>query len=155
MLTRATRLFIDASCLFAGADSPRGGSAYILSVCARGYLRAVVSPDVLIEAERNILDKLPVDAFVRYRELVASTPLLVVSAPSATAVGRYEQAFLEDAHVVASAHASRSDYLLTLDRRLERRVNQVSLSIIAISPKTFLQTVFPEHPEHDQARDQD
>jgi predicted nucleic acid-binding protein len=121
-------------------------------VCARGYLRAVVSPDVLIEAERNILDKLPADALARYRELVASTPFLVVSASSATAIGRYGQTFLEDAHVVASALASGSDYLLTLDRRLERRVNQASLSIIALSPKAFLQTVFPEHPEHEQAR---
>src|SRR5687768_1891175 len=109
-----TLLFFDASCLFTAADSPRGGSAYLLSVCSRDYLQAVVSPDVLVEAERNILDKLGADAFSRYRRLIASIPFHVFSPPPETLVRRYEGAFFEDAHVVASALASHAQFLITL-----------------------------------------
>lgn len=149
---RTTPLFFDASCLFTAADSPQGGSAFILSVCARGYLRAVVSPDILVEAERNILEKLPTEAFHRYRHLLASTPLLLVSSPSESLVRHYESIFLEDAHVVASALASQSEFLITLDEPLERRVTQAQLPIIALSPGEFLQTVFTSHPEFGQIR---
>jgi predicted nucleic acid-binding protein len=147
-----THLFFDASCLFTAADSPAGGSAYLLDVCARGYLQAVVSPDVLVEAERNILDKLDANAFSRYRQLVASTPFLVVAPPSEPAVRHYQSAFFEDAHVVASALASQAEFLITLDQALERRVNRAALSVRALSPKEFLQTVFPDHPDFSRIR---
>jgi predicted nucleic acid-binding protein len=145
-----TPLLFDASCLFTAADSPQGGSAYLLDVCARGYLRAVVSPDVLVEAERNILDKLDAGAFSRYRHLLASTPLHLVSSPSESVVRRYESAFFEDAHVVAAALASQARFLVTLDQALERRVRRTGLAVVATSPKEFLQTVFPQHPRFRQ-----
>src|SRR6266540_2296430 len=128
-LAPTTSLFFDASCLFVAADSPQGGSAYLLSVCRRGYLQAVVSPDVLIEAERNILDKLAPEAFSRYRQLVSATPFLVASTPPEEVVRQYEAAFFEDAHVVAAALATQADFLLTLDRPLERRVKQANLAV--------------------------
>src|SRR3954451_4071883 len=97
-LDRATLVFIDASSLFLAANSPLGGSAFLLEVCSRGYLLAVVSPDVLLEAERNIVEKGRPGAFGRYRELVASTPFLVTSAPPEQVVHQYEAVFIEDAH---------------------------------------------------------
>src|SRR5215211_6302044 len=96
-LSSTTRLFIDAASLIAAAGSPQGGSAFILDVCARGYLQAVASPDVLIEAERNILEKLPADAFARYHRLLVSTLFLMVSTPSEPTVRQYEAVFVEDA----------------------------------------------------------
>ena len=109
-LTLTTRLFFDASCLFTAGDSPEGGSAYLLSVCARGYLQAAVSPDVLIEAERNIVEKRSADAFYRFRHLVAVTPFMVLSSPTEEVVVRYEAIFFEDAHVVASALAGQCGF---------------------------------------------
>jgi hypothetical protein len=109
ILTLTTRLFFDASCLFPAASSPAGGSAFLLSVCARGYLQAVVSVDVLIEAERNIVEKLTVDAFQRYRQIVAETPFVLLPSPMEEAVAPHEAVFFEDAHVVASALAGRCD----------------------------------------------
>lgn len=150
----ATPLFFDASCLFTAADSPEGGSAYLLDVCTRGYLRAVVSPDVLVEAERNILDKLDAEAFSRYRHLLASTPFHLVSPPSEPVVRRYERAFFEDAHVVAAALASQAQFLITLDQALERRVKQAGVAVMAISPKAFLQTVLPHHRDFAKIRQQ-
>jgi predicted nucleic acid-binding protein len=147
-----TQLFFDASCLFTAADSPAGGSAYLLDVCARGYLRAVVSPDILIEVERNILDKLDADAFSRYRRLLAASQFLLVSPPSEQLVRRYQDVFFEDAHVIAAALAAHARFLITLDRALERRVRPAGLAVAALSPKALLQTVFPRHPDFAKIR---
>src|SRR4051794_28102383 len=149
-----TRLFIDAASLIAAAGSPQGGSAFILGVCARGYLQAVASPDVLIEAERNILEKLPADAFARYHQLVMVTPLLLVSTPPEPTVRQYEAVFVEDAHVVAAALAAEADFPITHDRGLVARVTQAKLSVVALTPGDFLQTVLPQHPEYGQIRQQ-
>lgn len=151
---KTTRLFFDASCLFLAANTPFGGSSFLVSVCSKGYMKAVVSPDVLIEAERNVLDKLDSAAFNRYRDMIAFTTFLIISTPSGRIVNQYAGVFFEDAHVIASALAAKSDFLLTVDQRLERRVKGSNFPIIAISPKDFLDTVFPGHPDFSQIRQQ-
>jgi hypothetical protein len=60
-----TRLFFDASCLIAAAGSPSGGSGFVLSLCQRSLLRGAISPPVLIEARRNVRDKLGPEALER------------------------------------------------------------------------------------------
>ena len=150
---RASRLFLDATCLFATSHSPRGGSAFIVLVCIGGYSQAIVSPYILIEAERNLLAKSTAEAFIRYRQLVASTLFHVTSAPDETTVREHESTFFEDAHVVASALDARADYLLTLDQRLERRIAQARLPIVSISLRTFIQQILPRHPDYMLIRD--
>lgn len=154
-LAPTTRLLFDASCLFSAAASPGGGSSYTLSVCARGYLLAVVSPDILIEAERNIAAKCEVDVLRRYRWILEATPFMVLPSPTQEAVVPRESVFFEDAHVVASALAGQCDYLITLDRRLQHRVEQSGLVVTAVSPREFLQTVLPEHPAYRRIRQHD
>ena len=151
-LDRTTLVFFDASSLFLAANTPTGGSAFLISVCANGYLLAVVSPDVLLEAERNIVDKGRPGAFRRYRELVASTPFLVTSAPPEQVVRQYEAVFREDAHVIAAALGSQSAFLITVDQRFERRIRASGLSITALSPREFLQAVLPDHPDYAEIR---
>jgi predicted nucleic acid-binding protein len=151
-LDRTTLLFFDASSLFLAANTPSGGSAFLVEICSRGYLQAVVSPDVLLEAERNIAEKGRPDALRRYRDLVASTPFLVTSAPPEQMVRQYEAVFAEDAHVIAAALGSQSAYLITVDQPFERRVRTAALSITALSPKELLQTVLPDHPDYAEIR---
>jgi hypothetical protein len=151
-LDRTTLVFFDASSLFLAANTPLGGSAFLISVCARGYLRAVVSPDVLLEAERNIVEKGRPGAFRRYRELIISTPFLVVSAPKEHVVRQYEAVFVEDAHVIAAALDSQSAFLITVDQRFERRVRASTPLVLAISPREFLQTILPDHPDYIEIR---
>jgi hypothetical protein len=151
-LDRTTLVFFDASSLFLAANSPLGGSAFLIEVCARGYLRAVVSPDVLLEAERNIVGKGRSGAFGRYRELAASTPFLVAPAPPEHVIRRYIAIFVEDAHVIAAAIDSQSDYLVTVDQRFERRIQASGLPIVALSPRDFLQTLLPDHPDYVEIR---
>src|SRR5437879_5224005 len=113
---RGTRLFFDASCLFAAADSPTGGSAFLVSVCARGFLQAVVSAAVLEEAARNIAAERPAAILTSLHELVRATPFALVTAPSEAEVLRQRPVFQSDDHVVAAALAAGIDFLITLDQ---------------------------------------
>lgn len=73
-----TLVFFDASCLIAAAGSPSGGSGFLLDVCSRGFLQAAVSPQVLVEAERNVRGKLPAAALGLLHSYLAAKPMRIV-----------------------------------------------------------------------------
>jgi predicted nucleic acid-binding protein len=150
---RDTLLFFDASCLIAAAGSPTGGSAFLLSVCSRGFLKAVVSQPVLLEAERNVLDNLGNDAVTHYYRLVATTPMKVVALPSPTTQPSYEKMVGEkDAHVLAAAVVAEAPFLITLDQGLEKRVNEGKLAVRALSPGGFIKTILTQHRDYPTMR---
>lgn len=146
-LTRNSLLFFDATCLIAAAGSPNGGSGFLLSVCQAGFLRAGSSPSVLVEAERNITAKLPPAALATYHLQLAAAPISMVSTPPRRIIQQYDAPFGKDAHVVASVLAAQAPYLLTLDKPLIQRVQQAGLSLTALTPGEFIQTVLPTHPD--------
>jgi hypothetical protein len=41
-IDQTTPIFFDASCLIAAAGSPTGGSGFLLSLCEKGHLQAVI-----------------------------------------------------------------------------------------------------------------
>lgn len=151
-LDRTTTLFLDASALFAATLSPQGGSRFLVLVCARGYLQVLVSPDVLVEVERNLVSKTSEAAVAQYHDIVSATPLHLVSAPSEALVTQYAAVFFEDAHVVAAALAAGAHYLITLDKGLQARIRQAQAPVIVLSPKEFIQTILPSHPDYRDMR---
>ena len=58
----------------------------------------------------------------------------------------------KDEHVLAAAIESGAAFLITLDKPLERGVNQSSLPIRAISPRDFITSVLPEHDNYPSVR---
>ncbi len=151
---RGTLLFFDASCLIAAAGSATGGSRYLLNLCAKGYLRAVVSQPVLLEAETNIAEKMPPAAMRAFHEILTSTPMLVAPVPRGRQLRRFREAVTEkDEHVVAAATASGAPYLLTLDKRLAQAVNKNLPQIDrALSPGEFIRVVLSTHPDFPSMR---
>jgi predicted nucleic acid-binding protein len=143
-ITSETQVFFDAACLIAAAASASGGSAFVLTVGQRGFLRICSSQSVLIEAERNIRTKLRPTALIALQRLV-ETPLIIVPSVPASLVQHYADSFREDSHVVAAALAARADYLLTLDRRLIERVESNRIPIQARTPGDFIQQDLPGH----------
>lgn len=111
-----------------------------------------MSPDVLVEVERNIVGKGRPGAFRRWRVLVTSTPFHIVSAPPEPLVRQYESDFAEAAHVLAAALTSQARFLITVDQRLERRVRTSGFVITALSPREFIQSVLPRHPDDIEIR---
>jgi predicted nucleic acid-binding protein len=147
-----TAVFFDASCLIAASGSFEGGSGFLLSLCIRGWLLGVVSQPVLIEAERNIRAKLGNDALVTFYRLLALVPFKLVPIPSKPEMEKYETLVNpKDAHVVAAAEASKTAFLLTLDKRLALEVNQAHLDIQAY-PGDFIKKVLVHHLNYSRIR---
>lgn len=144
-----TLVFFDSSCLIAAAGSPSGGSGFLLSLCARGYLKAAVSQPVLLEAQRNIQAKLGDEAIKRYHNLLAVVPFSLASLPDKTKLKRLEKMInKKDVHVVSAALEIHAPFLLALDRGLILEVNKVNFGIRALSPGDFIKSVLPNHIDY-------
>jgi predicted nucleic acid-binding protein len=87
--TAKPRVFIDTDVLFAGAASPNEHSAsnLILRMAELTLIEAVASTQVITEAERNLLDKMPkaLPAF----QLLVSRCLMIVEDPDPTELADY------------------------------------------------------------------
>lgn len=149
MIDRSTLLFFDASCLIAAAGSPTGGSGFLLSLCARKFLRGVVSQAVLLEAERNVQAKLGEDALRQYHALLRLVPLRLVAVPPLSSAAPWRTIVNgKDAHVMTAALAAGAPFLLTLDKKLAEQVNQTGLLVQALSPGDFIRSVLPTHADY-------
>ncbi len=148
-----TPVFFESSCLVAATGSASGGSMFLLSTCQRGFLTLVVSSPVLLEAQRNVLEQLGQEALDRYHRLVMMLPLRMVAISSKRQLERFRNIVNDkDLHVVAAAVAAEAAYLLTLDRGLQKEVNQANLSVRALTPGEFIQTILPQHPHYARIR---
>ncbi len=148
IIDRNTLLFFDSSCIIAAAGSPGGGSAFLLSLCARGYLTAAISQPVLLEAQSNIQAKLGDEAAQRFYNLLAIIPFILAPIPQSRKI---HQTYLDkginqkDIHVILAAVEVRAPFLLTLDKRFTHETNNAQIGIIALSPGDFIKTVLPQH----------
>lgn len=112
------RIFIDADVLFAGAASPNEHSAsnLILRMAELTLIEAIASTQVITEAERNLVDKLPkaLPAF----QLLVSRSLKIVGDPDPTQVAAYRGlANPEDLPILVAAVRENCDLLTTFNLR--------------------------------------
>jgi hypothetical protein len=112
------RLFIDADVLFAGCAGPSeyGASLVILRMAEITLLDAIVSQQVIDEAERNLAAKMPkvLPAF----GLIVSRCLQVQPDPAKEQLSLYEgMAHPADTPILAAAHLSGCPYLVTFNLR--------------------------------------
>jgi predicted nucleic acid-binding protein len=145
-IDRTTLVFFDASCLIAAAGSPTGGSGFLLSLCAKGYLQAAVSTYVLVEATRNIQARMKPPAWTNYQVLLATVLFVMALVPTPLPVVPPVNA--KDVHVVAAAVAVTTAYLLTLDKGLLAEANQAQLPFLTLLPGDFIKTVLTTHVEY-------
>ena len=111
------RVFLDTSALLAGLASPTGASNVVLTLAEAELLTLVVSEQVLVEAERNLQEKLP-RAIPEYRRFLATCPLEKVADPSATDVAKAKEIIHpKDASILMAAKNAQVDYLVTLNRK--------------------------------------
>ena len=153
-IDRNTLLFFDSSCLIAAAGSPSGGSGFLLSLCARGYLKAAVSQPVLLESQKNIQSKLGDKAVKRFYNLLAIVPFSLAPLPDKDDFARLEKLVnKKDVHVVAAALEINAPFLLTLDKGLVLEVNMADMGIQALIPEGFIKTLLPHHIEYPSERE--
>ena len=148
-INRHTTIFFDASVLVAGAHSPQGGSALLLSACRAKGFRARATSAVLLEC-LHTLDEFPEASQNRFQYWLMEIDWEFVSVPSEGTIARYEEIIdPKDAHVLAAAVESGSDFLLTLDRRhilaSADAVRQAHLQIAILRPGDFIREYYPLH----------
>lgn len=111
-----SRVFLDASVLFAAAYSTTGSARDLILLAAKGQVALVLSEDVIEEAYRNLTRKAPEKAAVLLQLIDLLEPEMVQ--PSQEEVrGAQEYVVAKDAPIVAAAIASEVDFLVTYDRR--------------------------------------
>jgi predicted nucleic acid-binding protein len=135
------KLFFDASVLIAAAHSPTGGSGYLLEACRRGRFKPVVTRLILIEAERNIKNKLGEEDLLRFYQLLGSVDFTIEPPVSAREIAEYSHLIEEkDAHVLAAAVRSGAQFLLTLDTKhfVTERLGKANLGLIIVTPGHFI-----------------
>jgi predicted nucleic acid-binding protein len=111
------RVFLDTSALLAGLASPTGASNVILTLAEAELLTLVVSEQVLVEAERNLEEKLP-RAIPEYQRFLSTCRLEKVADPSGMDVAKAREIIHpKDASILTAARNGRVDYLVTLNRK--------------------------------------
>lgn len=112
-----SRIFLDASALFAAAYSPTGAAREILRLGMEGAVHLFTNQIAIEEAERNLTRKAPEGVAIA-RALLAALPIQVSPAPNADAIATLLPLVVaKDAPILAGAVACQADYLATFDRQ--------------------------------------
>jgi hypothetical protein len=134
--SRKPRVFVDADVLFAGAAGPseQGASLVILRMAEITLIEAVTSQQVVVEAERNLADKLPV-ALPAFRLLV-SRCLRVTPDPSpADLIPHIGRADPADLPILVAAPREGCPWLITF---VARHYRPGHLEVTVLKPGDFI-----------------
>ena len=139
------KVFLDANVFFAAAGSPTGGSAFVLELAKQKKIRVVTVAYALVEAERNIQQKLGEKALDRYHQnLLEVGPEVqnIDNVPMNVAKTLEQLLPLKDVPILLGAMLSDASFLLTLDRKDfldNKKLEESKLSFKIVTPGDFLQ----------------
>lgn len=140
MKRRGWNVFIDTSALIAGILSPTGAAHEVLRLCEAGVVTAVMSRQVLVEADRNLSEKLPA-LLSEYRVFLKHLSPLIVDDPSRPAVEQAgEIIHHNDAPILAAAIEAGVDYLVTWNtRHFQKKAVRDYARFPILTPGEFLE----------------
>jgi len=117
MRKQRLKVFLDTSALIAGVASSRGAARAVLQLAEIGLIEVIVSRQVIVEADRNIEEKLP-KMLDDYREFMELLSPVLIDDPRQKEVERFLKVInYDDAPIFASAVGSGADFLITWDRK--------------------------------------
>lgn len=117
MQKQRPKVFLDTSALIAGIVSSKGAARAVLQLAEIGLIELIVSRQVIVEADRNIEEKLP-EMLSEYREFIKLLEPVLVDDPCGKDVAKYLTVINpDDAPILASAVISGADFLITWDRK--------------------------------------
>ena len=141
MERRHWQVFIDTSALIAGILSPTGAAHEVLRLCETHVVQAVMSRQVLVEADRNLADKLPA-IMPEYRAFLKHLAPRIVADPPRTAVELAKELLPHnDAPILAAALLANVDYLVTWNtRHFQKKAVRDAAPFPIVTPGEFLET---------------
>jgi len=114
---RQPKVYLDTDVLLAAAGSTSGASHLIIKLSELTLIQGVISEAVRIEAERNLIAKLP-HALPAYRAFLKSAKLREVPLPSPDQMKPYQgQADPKDLPHLVAAFLAGCQYLVTHNTR--------------------------------------
>ena len=117
MRKQRPKVFLDTSALIAGIASSGGAARAVLQLAEIGLIEVIVSRQVIVEADRNIEEKLP-KMLDDYREFMELLSPVLIDDPRQKEVERFLKVInYDDAPILASAVGSGADFLITWDRK--------------------------------------
>ena len=140
MERRRWQVFLDTSAVIAGILSPTGAAHEVLRLCEAGVVQAVVSRQVLVEADRNLSEKVPT-ILPEYHLFLRQLSPLVVEDPSRQAVQEALGVIHHnDAPILAAAIQSQVDFLITWNtRHFHRKSVRAYATFPILTPGEFLE----------------
>jgi putative PIN family toxin of toxin-antitoxin system len=117
MRRQRLKVFLDTSALIAGIASAKGAAREVLQLAETGLIEVIVSRQVIVEADRNIEDKLP-EMLSEYREFIKLLAPVLVDDPPRGQIKRFLTVINpDDAPILAAAVNAEADFLITWDRK--------------------------------------
>ena len=117
MRKQRPKVFLDTSALIAGIASSRGAARAVLQLAEIGLIEVIVSRQVIVEADRNIEEKLP-EMLNEYRGFIEILAPVLIDDPHQKDIKRFLTVINpDDAPILASAVISDADFLITWDRK--------------------------------------
>jgi len=111
-MSRKLKVFLDTSVILAGLNSPTGAAGVILAACFAKQIIPIISPQVIAEADRNIIAKFP--------KLTTAWQSFLLIPPKVTkdpTIKQVQKAYnilpTLDASILASAIVARPNALVT------------------------------------------
>lgn len=139
MQKQRPKVFLDTSALIAGVASSRGAARAVLQLAEIGLIEVLVSRQVVVEADRNIEEKLP-EMLDEYREFIELLAPVLIDDPRQKDIERFLKVInYDDAPILASAVSSGADFLITWDRKhfIGKNLN-IHLNLKIVTPGEFL-----------------
>ncbi|GEM_PF-644459 len=110
------RVFIDSSVLVAASGSKSGASALVLGYSRSEQITGVVSPDVIREAQKNVIKKMGPEKATRLDQYLRLAKLDLVPTPPQSEINKCKQIIVDkDASILGACLASQANVLITLD----------------------------------------
>ncbi len=133
------KVFLDTSALIAGIASSRGAARAVLQLAETGLIELIVSRQVIVEADRNIEEKLP-EMLNEYRKFIEILAPVLVDDPSQKDIAKYLTVINpDDTPILASAVTSHADFLITWDKKHFIGKNiRVHSNLKIVTPGDFL-----------------
>ena len=138
------RVFLDANIFFAAARSPKGGSGFVLELAKKEKVQVVTSVYALLEAERNIKNKLSSFYILQHYQNLLEIKLEIqsIEAVSLEKISLFEKFLpIKDVPILLGAILSNSQFLITLDKKHfldNEELKQINFSFEIVNPGGFL-----------------
>jgi putative PIN family toxin of toxin-antitoxin system len=147
MQKRSHKVFLDSNVILSGLLSDKGSPRIILDILSLNLpvLSGATGKYNIIEIERNLKKKMPgiIPLYKKYFPLIN---LEIIPLPSTAMVNKVSKHISgKDAPVLASAIASKADFLVTGDKKdFNKPGLKVKYGLNILGPSEFVNEILPE-----------